>query len=142
MRQFVPYYDNAKETLLNTYALLVLRLGVGLLMVAGHGWRKLSSYVELSGRFADPIGLGPAASLTLVIFAEFVCSLALIAGFFTRAFAIPLIINMLVAGVIVHGPDPFARKELAIIYLLIYITILIAGPGRISMDAILKQSRQ
>jgi putative oxidoreductase len=38
----------------------------------------------------------------------------------------------------VHAADPFARKELALMYLLAYITILVAGPGKYSVDRYLK----
>ena len=140
MKRFVPYFDDAREAVLKTYALLLLRLGVGTLMIAGHGWRKLANFVEISGRFPDPLGIGSLASLSLAVFAEFVCSLALIAGFFTRAAVIPLIITMLVAVFIVHIDDPYKRQELALMYLLPYLTILLAGPGEISMDAILRRS--
>ena len=139
MKRFIPYFDDVKEAALRTYALLLLRLGVGIMMLAGHGWGKLTSYVEMSGRFPDPLGIGSMASLSLAIFAEFFCSLALIAGFFTRLAVIPLIINMLVAVFIVHAGDPYARQEFGLIYLLPYLTILLAGPGEISMDAILRR---
>ena len=115
-------------------ALLFLRIAIGIFMLT-HGTGKLIAL--LSGgpiQFADPIGIGPAASLALAVFAEFVCSLFLIFGVATRFAAIPLIITMLVAGFIIHAEDLFHVKEMAFLYLSTFITIAIAGAGKFSVD--------
>ncbi len=112
--------------------LLILRVGVALLMMT-HGFAKLSNFSAMSAMF-DPIGLGGAFSLSLVIFAEVLCSIALLVGLFTRAAMIPLIINFLVAVFVAHGSDPLAVKEPAIFYLVTYIAILFTGPGKYSID--------
>jgi uncharacterized membrane protein YphA (DoxX/SURF4 family) len=33
-----------------------------------------------------------------------------------------------------HAPDPWAKKELVLIFALPFLALLIAGPGRISVD--------
>jgi putative oxidoreductase len=115
-------------------ALLFLRVSIGILMLT-HGTSK---FISLLGggpiEFADPIGIGPAASLALAVFAEFICSLLLIFGVATRFTIIPLIITMLVAGFIVHADDVFQVKEKAFLFLTVFITIAIAGAGKISAD--------
>lgn len=115
-------------------AILFLRVSVGVFMLT-HGTGKLMAL--LSGgpvKFADPIGIGPAASLALAVFAEVICSLFLIFGIATRFSAIPLIITMLVAGFIVHAEDLFRVKEMAFLYLSTFITIAISGAGKFSVD--------
>jgi putative oxidoreductase len=62
------------------------------------------------------------------------CSILLIFGAATRFAIIPLLITMLVAALIVHSADPFHVKEMALIYLSVFISILIAGAGNISVD--------
>jgi putative oxidoreductase len=116
-------------------ALLLMRLGFGGTMLLSHGLPKLFNYAEKSGTFADPIGLGPQVSLGLAIFAEAFCSLGIITGFFTRLAAIPLAFTMFVAAVVVHSDDPWAKKELAVVYFIAFLALIIAGPGRISLDA-------
>jgi uncharacterized membrane protein YphA (DoxX/SURF4 family) len=37
----------------------------------------------------------------------------------------------------VHATDPYQKKELALAYVVIGLAILIAGPGRFSLDALL-----
>ena len=114
--------------------LFILRLIVGSFMLT-HGYGK---FLQLFGNepihFADPVGLGETASLVLAVFAEFFCSLFLIFGIATRLASIPLIITMSVAAFIVHASDPFRVKEMALLYLLIYVFILIAGAGKYSID--------
>lgn len=114
--------------------LLVLRVGVSSFMLFGHGAEKLVNFGQRAASFPDPLGVGSTASLVLVVFAEFFCSLAIAFGFLTRLAAIPLIINMLVAALVIHAGDPWAKQEFALMYFLIYLGILIAGPGRCSID--------
>ena len=114
--------------------LLVLRVGVAAFMLFGHGAEKLVNFSERAISFPDPLGIGPVASLVLVVFAEFFCSLAIAFGFFTRLATIPPIITMLVAAFAIHSADPWAKQEFALMYFLIYLGVLIAGPGKFSID--------
>lgn len=119
--------------------LLILRLGVGCFMLFGHGWGKLASFADKADTWADPIGLGPTVSLSLAIFAEFFCSLAIIVGVGTRAAAIPLLITMLVAAGIVHADDPWGKKEFALLYGWAFAALIFAGAGRYSLDALISK---
>ncbi len=121
----------------NNYAdigLLVLRVSVASLMLFGHGADKLVNFSSIVSSFPDPLGIGSVLSLGLAVFAEFFCSLAIGFGILTRLATIPLMITMLVATFIEHGAGPWATKELAFVYFLIYLAILIAGPGKYSVD--------
>jgi len=121
--------------------LLVLRLAIAALMIR-HGLPKLSRLLEGGEiQFANPIGLGPGISLALVVFAEFFCSILIGIGLGTRLASIPLMITMFVAAFIAHIADPFAKKEVAILYLLFYITLLITGSGKYSIDFFLTRKK-
>lgn len=115
------------------FSLLVLRVVSGALMFV-HGWDKLNKFSEMKGGFPDPLHVGSMASLSMTIFAEALCSVFLILGLLTRLAAIPLIIVMAVAIFIIHGHDPLQKKELAILYIAIFIAILFTGPGKFSLD--------
>ncbi|MBD3402198.1 DoxX family membrane protein [candidate division GN15 bacterium] len=105
----------------------------------GHGWSKISNYATYQEQFPDPLGFGGEMSLGLAIFAEFFCGLAVVLGLFTRVAVIPLIVTMLTAVLIVHSDDPFAQKELALMYLIPFVTLLITGPGKYSFDSIVSR---
>jgi putative oxidoreductase len=115
-------------------ALLLLRVLAGGLMAYNHGWGKLTGFGEGRADFYDWLGLGMTTSLVLAVFAEFFCGVLLSIGLFTRLAAIPLIITMCVAIFGVHWGDPFKKIELPLIYLVMYIVVLLAGPGKYSLD--------
>lgn len=114
-------------------ALLILRVVASAYMLT-HGWAKLTGFSEMSAQFPDPIGVGSTLSLALIIGAEFFASLFIILGLFTRLAAVPIVIAMSVAAFVIHSADPFNVKELALLYLVVYIFILMAGAGRYSLD--------
>lgn len=114
--------------------LLILRLFSGGLMLV-HGVPKLMNlFTQSPIQFPDPIGVGATVSLALAVFSEFICAVLIILGFKTRWATIPLIITMAVAGFVVHFSDPFGRKEKAILYLVMYVTLFFTGAGKYSVD--------
>lgn len=117
-------------------SLLLLRLGAGAMLIYQHGWPKLAHFGERLPTFANPIGLGSEVSFVLVVFAEVVCAAAVMLGLFTRAAVVPLIIFFVVAALVQHGADPFARKELPLLYGFVYAAIGMMGPGAYSIDAL------
>ncbi|WP_194973689.1 DoxX family protein [Aquiflexum lacus] len=119
---------------LQDLGLAILRISTSLMLVT-HGWAKIENFSERLTTFSDPIGLGPAASLQLVIFAEFFCAILLALGFLSRLTLIPLIINMAVISFVVHGDDPFSNQEKGLLFLVIFVFLMFAGPGKYSVDA-------
>src|SRR5689334_20821739 len=92
----IKYNDTAV-----TIAMLALRLGIGILMIA-HGFDKLQHFGQMSGKFSDPLHIGSSLSLSLVVFAEFFCACFIVLGLFTRFACIPLIIDMAIALTYAH----------------------------------------
>ena len=117
-------------------AMLLFRLGIGFLMM-WHGYDKLLHFSKIHNQFLNFMGLGSTFSLTLVIFAEFFCSLFLVLGLFTRLSSIPLIITMCVALFKVHQGDFFGKGEIDALYLISYMVLLFLGPGRVSVDSMI-----
>ena len=123
-----------KRDLKTSLALLILRVGSGAMMLT-HGIPKvmrLFSGNEI--KFADPFGLGPIVSLVLAASAEVICAVLIMVGFKTRFAVVPLIITMLTAAFYAHWNDPFARKELPLLYAVIFIGLLLTGAGKYSLD--------
>jgi putative oxidoreductase len=83
--------------------------------------------------------MSSATSLTIAVFAEVACSILILFGLGTRLATVPAMITMLVAVLIIHATHPFEKKENALHYLLAYVTLFIAGPGRFSLDYIIQQ---
>ncbi|MBQ7822727.1 MAG: DoxX family protein [Bacteroidaceae bacterium] len=126
-----------QDTPLNTeqlsLAILFLRVFIGIMMIP-YGWGKITDFDRYAENFFDdPIGIGHLPSLILTIFAQIICSVFLIIGFRTRISAIILAFNMAVATKY-HFYDPFSVKALPILFLGIYITIIMLGGGRYTLD--------
>lgn len=120
----------------STYAslgLLILRLGIGGLILT-HGYPKLMRLLDGNLKFGDPLGIGSGLSFILMVFAEFVCSVFIILGLYTRLASIPLIIGMMTAVFIHHAADPFSAKEKALLYLVAFLCLLFTGSGKYSFD--------
>lgn len=127
------FNTSLNQTAVDT-GLLILRIGIAIFMLT-HGWPKL---MKLLGggeiQFLDPFGLGATPSFVLAIFAEVLCSLLLLIGLATRWATIPLIITMLVAIFVAHAADGFQKQELPGHYVLVYVFLLLVGPGKYSLD--------
>ena len=119
--------------------LLIVRVVFGV-MLMNHGIDKWANYQELSAVFPDPLGIGSPLSLGLAIFGELACSMAFIIGFLYRLAMIPMIFPMCVAFFIVHADDPFAVKELAFVYLVVFVLMYIVGPGKFAVDRWISKS--
>ena len=103
------------------------RVAVSLMMLT-HGLPKLLKFEMMLGRFPNPLFLGSELTLVIAVFAELFCSLFLILGLFNRLSLLPLIITMIGAQVF-HLGDPFAKKELSLLFLACYVLLLGLGLG-------------
>ena len=122
-----------KNNLLIHMGLAVLRILPSAFMLT-HGYPKLMKLVNGNTEFPNPFGIGEAPTLFLAVVGEFICPVLMIIGFKTRWAAIPSAITMLVAAFMIHGSDPFATKEKALLYLLIFVVVFLLGPGKYSVD--------
>ncbi len=127
-----------KQGYVTSFGLLVLRVVAGVSMLLAHGWGKYQGYDKLVESFADPLGIGAKWSLIGAIGAEVVCAAMVAAGFFTRLAALPLAFTMGVALFMVHGADPWQKRELAAMYMAIFSALVFTGGGRYSLDNLMR----
>jgi putative oxidoreductase len=122
---------------LTSVGLLVLRVGTGGMMAGGHGLDKVIHFAHKASYFPDPFGFGHAPTLAVATFAEFACSILVILGLATRMALLPLLATMLTAVVVIHAGDAWPDKELALLYLVPFLTLMFTGPGEYSVDMIM-----
>jgi putative oxidoreductase len=126
---------------LNQYrdvGLFILRVGFGLLMLINHGWGKITSGPEQWAKLGETMalfGLGFAPTFWgfMAALAESVGALLLVVGLLARPAAILLILNMTVAAsmhIITGNGSPLT----AIYFWLVFVTLLITGPGKYAVD--------
>ncbi len=114
-------------------ALAILRIGTSAMLLT-HGIPKIQMLFADTISFPDPLGIGMLFSLILALIGEVVAPIFIIIGYRTKIAAIFPMAVMLVALLLVHFNDPFGRKEKAVFYLLAFLVIFLAGPGKYSID--------
>lgn len=118
--------------------LLAARIVFGILFMS-HGIAKWIAFNEITEQFPDPLRIGSTLSFWLAIFAEVACTFGFMLGVLFKICLIPMIFTMCVALLIIHSGDPLVMKELALMYLTIFVLMFFSGPGRFSIDEILRK---
>lgn len=141
-------FDPGTRETLTSIALLFLRVCTGAMMIHGHGYGKWKGFPTLlGGKWQSPefwplSALDPKISLALAILGEFIAPLLIICGLMTRLNAFLLSFTMIVAAFLVHGADPFQKKELALLYLVAGITLILSSGGKFSVDSLLSREKR
>jgi putative oxidoreductase len=151
MKRFL--FDCGTRDATASLGLFVLRAGLGLLMMFGHGLVKIRNFEAMKENFKTPDFaplnlMSDQAALIALIFAEVVAAGMIVLGLMTRVAAFFLGFAMVVAAFHAHAADPFfssggPSKEMALLYLLPAVVILLTGAGTWSLDAaILREGRK
>lgn len=128
---FTPEPLTARASL----GLLCLRLLAGVALMF-HGWRKIQRPFDWMGADSATPGILQA----LAALAEFGGGLALALGLLTPLAALGILCTMGYAAFLhISRGDPFVGRprswELASLFFVIALCVLLAGPGRYSLDA-------
>lgn len=117
-------------------ALLLLRVWLGASLLMLHGIGKIPRLMADEVRFASVAGLSPTVSLALAVLGEVVAPVLLILGLGARWAAGLAAATMLGAFVVGHGMALSGERsgELPFIFLAGFLALVIAGPGRYSID--------
>jgi putative oxidoreductase len=122
---------------LGDVGLLLLRVFAGLALALAHGINKVppaDGFVGMIGGFGFP---APELFAWLSGLTELVGGILLAAGLFTRPVAAFIVVNMLVAVVFAHAGDPFAGRELPLLFAVVALQFAFTGAGRYSADGVI-----
>jgi putative oxidoreductase len=130
------------ESIVTSYGHLLLRATAGLMVFYIHGWHKLEGGIAYlregtQWKLAEEVAAMhlpvPVASAFAATIVQFVCAPLLAVGLLTRLSAALLAATLSVAVLqnLLAGRDP----QLAILYVLIMVTMVLWGGGRFSLDA-------
>jgi len=154
MKKFL--FDCGTRDTTASVGILFLRVAVGLMMLIGHGWGKVVTFADRKDDFPVPeffplSYMSPPVSLIATIGAEVVFAGFIVLGVMTRISAFVLGFTMVVAAFHVQAalpffyspPDVLRAKELAVMYLIPCMAILLTGAGAYSLDAgLVKEGRR
>lgn len=121
---------------------LFFRVAAGLMIFYIHGLHKLEGWIAnlqhgtpwtLAEEVAGMHFPAPFASAVAATLVQFVCSLFIVVGLFTRINAALLVCAL--SGAIMQNLLASRDPQLAILYTLVVITIVLIGGGKYSLDA-------
>ncbi|MEO2148238.1 MAG: DoxX family protein [Flavobacteriaceae bacterium] len=119
-------------------ALLLYRVIISLLFVFGYGLKKLKMLINGEDFFYSFLGFGSDITLLLASIGELIAPIFIIIGYKTRFFtALPLFMMFIVVLDVKSG-EPFESYQTALLYLISLSIIIIAGPGKYSIDNYIK----
>ena len=135
------FFNTGRDGFWRDLGLLIARIGFSGALIWRHGIPKIPDLAAEPVQFLDPLGLGPGVSLALATFAECVCAFALALGILSRLASLGLVINFAVIVFVLHQAQvPGGQGELALLYLVAFTMLLLAGPGRYSLDVLMRRT--
>lgn len=123
---------------LNEVSMTALRVYFGLTFALAHGLGKVMAPDQIIGGLEAMSFPAPELFGWLAALSEFGGGLLIALGFCTRLGATGVTVTMAVAVLVAHAQDPFGKKELALIYMLVAIVFLVRGAGKYSIDNYIK----
>ena len=137
-------YDNLRKKLemLKDLPPLFFRLilAYGFFEPAMQKWGDINSVAQWFGSMNYPL---PTLNAYMAASTETAGFVLLTLGLFTRVISIPLMFVMMIAILTVHAGNGFSAGangfEIPFYYLLMLFGLLISGPGRISVDALVEK---
>ncbi len=136
------FLDKYRDT-----GLLILRVGIGVMFMF-HGYPKLTAGSEtwtMLGRSMKTLGVGfaPTAWGFMAALSECAGGILLILGFFTRPACFLLLITMIVATMMHIGKgDPFLKYSHAMESGIMFLSLILIGPGKYSLDGQYRPDRK
>ncbi len=123
--------------------IMILRVCVGIGVLLGHGLPKLQEMLggntDLALAIEQRLGFPyPNFFAWLVVVIQVFVSLLLILGLWTRPSAILIGFTIAYGVLNFHWVDGYYRMEAGLLYSLVFVIIAISGPGRVSIDRLIR----
>ncbi len=106
--------------------------------------RQMLNFDAIVPTFDGFLGMSPETSITVLVIIELLCAVCIMLGFLTRlAVLFPLVLMLIAENIFMASPasDPNPlfnfQPGYPLMFIGIFIYILLAGPGKISLDYII-----
>ncbi|WP_207536438.1 DoxX family protein [Desertivirga arenae] len=123
-------------------SLLLLRVGIAGELFFVHGLKKLGVGTGVAEAVPNPFHLPETLNYWTAVSANLFFPILVMVGLFTRLSVIPTLVVTLTGYFIVHANDPLLEKDIPYVYSLVFIFLLIAGPGKFSIDYLISTKKK
>jgi putative oxidoreductase len=125
--------------------LLLLRFGAALPLFLKHGIEKIVNFSQMAQHFPDPLHMGMLPTFIIAWIADVICALLVMMGLATRWAALYIFGNLFVAWAVYRHFMFWTREnwhgEMVVVYMGAFFAIIFAGPGKYSLDALLRKNK-
>lgn len=125
--------------------IFILRVFAGGTIMIAHGIPKLQEMLGGNPGLVQAVGgLGfpfPTLFAWLIVFFQVGSGLCVILGFWTRLSAIAVGFTIAYGVFSFHLVDGFYRMEAGILYSVVFLAIAVTGPGKISIDRLIRREK-
>lgn len=118
-------------------SLLVFRIVASLELMVAHGLKKIGVSTTKPEIVPNPLDLPEELNRLLAISANLFFPILVILGFLTRLATLPVLAVTLTGYFVVHRNGTLLQRDTPLIYSLIFLLILVLGPGGYSVDSYL-----
>jgi len=115
-------------------SLFVFRILVSVELMMAHGLKKVGIGIAQAEQIPNPLCLPENLNRLFAISANLFFPVLVILGLFTRIAVLPILAVTLTGYFVVHWHDSLLEKDTPFIYSVIYLFLLVIGPGKYSAD--------
>jgi len=120
--------------------MLFFRITISLELIIVHGFKKTGIGVAEAEKVPDPFHMPEVLNNDLAILANIFFPFLVLIGLFTRLATIPTLILTMTGYFIMHWNDTPLVKDTPYVYSVMFLLILILGPGKYSIDNYINKS--
>ena len=106
--------------------------------------RQMLSFEQIVPTFQGFLGMSPEMSMTVLVVLELLCAVCIMLGLLTRlAVLFPMALMLVAEDIIMSSPDSITNQLFnfqpgyPVMFIGIFVFLLLAGPGKISLDYII-----
>lgn len=114
--------------------MLLFRIIVSLELIVVHGFKKIGIGVAAAEQIPNPLHLQETINNVFAISANIFFPFFVLIGFCTRAATLPTLAVTITGYFVLHWNDAALVRDTPFMYSIVFLLILVLGPGKYSID--------
>lgn len=120
-------------------SMLLFRIVISLQLMIAHGLKKIGAGVAEAEKVPNPLQLPEIFNQYFAIAANLFFPVLVIVGLLTRLAVLPVLAVTLTGYFVVHWNDSLLEKDMPFMYSVVFLLLLLIGPGKYSLDYLINK---